>query len=113
MKKVLITLSLIMVIGFASTFVYAGTFVPKTQPVGISTEDREIWFKERMEWKREQIKTALKEGLIGEEEAKIWEEHLKYMEKFHKDNGFMPGCNGVGQGFGYGRKMMRGNRWNR
>lgn len=118
-----------MVIGFVFTFTYAGTFVPKTQPAGISAENRETLFKERMKWKREQIKIALKEGLIGEEEAKKWEEHFSYIDKFHKDNGFVPGCYGLEIGTrhderirhefgkkirsGYGRRAMGVNRWNR
>ena len=54
------------------------------------------------------IKRALEKGLITEEEAKTWEDHFNYMEKFHEENDFMPfGCGGFGRGRGMG--MMRGN----
>lgn len=113
MRKALIVLSILMVVGFVSAFAYAGSWGPATQPASANTEDRGTWFNERMEWKRDQVNTALNEGLIGEEEAETWNEHFQYMEKFHRNNGFMPGCHGVGTGPGYGRRTMRGYRWNK
>ena len=107
MKKSLFVISMILTIGLTSAFVYAET----PEPVGyrafrLSPENREIWFKERAEWQRIQIEGALKEGLITKEEAKIWNEHFTYMEKFHRENGFI-GCHGMG-----GRIMWRhGCRW--
>ncbi len=112
---------MLLVVGLASTFVYAGTLEPATQQTPkVNIGNRETWFKERMKWKKTQINEALKEGLITKEEAKTWNDHFAYMEKFHKENGFMPGCHGLGNRnnqYGYrnglGGGMMRGNRWNR
>ena len=118
MKKTLVVLSMLMVVVFVSAFAYAGAPVPTTQPLKVSVEDREAWFKERLEWKRAQIAEALKEGLITKEEAKTWNDHFASMEKFHKENGFMPSCSGVcnfnngsGNRNGFGRGMARGNKW--
>lgn len=113
MKKTLVILSMIFIIGAASAFTYAETLTPTTQPPRASLEERENCFKERMKLKKNQINEALNEGLITKEEAKIWNDHFSYMEKFHKENGFMPGCNGMGYRNGFGLGKMRGNRWNR
>jgi hypothetical protein len=113
MKKTLVILSIIFVIGAVSAFTYAETLTPTTQSPRASFDERENWFKERIQWKKNQINESLKEGLITKEEAKTWDDHFKYMEKFHNENGFMPGCNGMGCGNGLGLGKMRGNRWNR
>lgn len=113
MKKFLGILSILLVIGLLSTFAFAESSTPKTQPAGVNIEEKEAWFKERMESKKEHIDESVKEGLITKEESKRWNDHFAYMEKFHKENGFMPGCHGVGNGNHHGRhggRMMRGNR---
>lgn len=121
MKKILLTGALVLTLGIGSLVAYADTtktpnIIPGNSNINFSIEDREEWFKERTEYKREQIKKALESGSITEEEAKAWEEHFKYMEEFHIENGFMPGgCGGFGMGrgmgFGRGMGMMRGNSW--
>lgn len=117
MKKSLIFLTLVLVLGLSATFAYA-----QTPTSNINIEEWQEWFKERMDSKREQIKDAVDDGIITEEEANTWEEHFNYMEEFHKENGFMPGgCNGGRfsrnienrQKMGFGVGIMRGNGWNR
>lgn len=85
--------------------------------------DTPEWFKDMMEWKRAQIKQAVKDNVITEEQAKYWEERLEYMEKYHEETGFnFPGgCYGGfrggfgkarnGRGYGFGPGMM-GGYWN-
>lgn len=85
-------------------------------------EEREEWRKERFDMKREELKKAVENEEITQEEAREWEEHFNYMEEFqreHKDNSIFSGkrhgrqMNGQGSGFcgnGMGRGMMRGNR---
>jgi hypothetical protein len=110
MKKLLGIGALVLSLGIGSMLVYADTdkpleFVSPQDSQG-EIQDRENWFKERMGWRKNQVKEALEDGLITEEQSKKWEEHFTYMEKFHSENGFMPGgCHGNG--------MMRGSRWNR
>jgi len=118
MKRLLVLGALILTVGVGSLAVYADTttITPASRPINrsasITVEDRETRFKERTEYKKEQIKKALEEKLITEEEAKQWEEHFTYMEKFHNENGFMQGgCGGNRQGQGRGKGMMRGNRF--
>lgn len=119
MKRLLVLGALILTVGVGSLAVYADTATTssinsRNRNVNISIEDREAWFKERTEYKKEQIKKAIEDKLITEEEAKQWEEHFTYMEKFHNENGFMPGgCGGnrLNEGRGRGRGMMRGNSW--
>ncbi|RKD21545.1 Protein of unknown function [Caminicella sporogenes DSM 14501] len=77
------------------------------------------WFNDMIAWKKEQIKKAVEDKVITEEQAKYWQERLDYMQKFHEENGFnFPGgCFGSGfgrargaKGFGFGRGMM-GRYW--
>lgn len=125
MKRLLVLGALILTVGVGSLAVYADTPIapsvnPRNRSVNVSIEDREAWFKERTALKKEQIKKAVEEKLITEEEAKQWEEHFTYMEEFHNKNGFMPGGCGVNrlnegnrpvEGRGRGRGMMRGNKF--
>lgn len=117
MKKSLIIGAAVLGLGIGSIVSYADTaktpnIIPENKGTNLGIEDREAWFKERSEYKKGQIEDALEKGLITEKEAKAWEEHLDYMEKFHSENGFMPGgCHGNGSGMGRGMGMMRGNRW--
>lgn len=131
MKKSLAVGALVLTLGVGSFVAYADTaktpnIVPENRNPIFSTEDREAWFKEGTEFRKEQIKKALESGIITETEAKTWEEHFKYMDEFHTTNGFVPGgCGGYGFGMGRGRgmgmmggsgfrnSMMRGNSWGR
>ena len=117
MKKSLLIGALVLTLGIGSLAAYADTtktpnIIPGNTNTNFSIEDRETWFKERTEYRKEEIKKALESGLITEAEAKEWEEHFTYMEKFHNENGFMAGgCGGRGFGKGRGMGMMRGNGW--
>lgn len=115
MKKKVIILALILVMAIGSLISYGESIkVPNIVldkgSSRFTSEDRETWVREMFEFRREELKNALERGLITEEEAKIWEEHFDYMEKFHEENNFMPfRCGGFG--FGRGRDMgfMRGH----
>ncbi len=117
MKKSLVVGALVLTLGVGSLAAYADTVktpsvIPSNRNANMTIEDREAWFKERSEFQKEQIKNALESGRISEEEAKEWEDHFTYMEKFHNENGFMAGgCGGRGFGKGRGMGMMRGNGW--
>ena len=127
MKKILLVLALVLVVGLSASFSYAE--VPKVSDTEqttnfgsrIDNEQREAWFQQRTEWKKVQLEKALTDGQITKEEFQVWDDHFKAMEEFHEKNGFMPGAcqggyvwkdeNGLKRGFGH--RMMRGHRWNR
>ncbi|MFZ5969305.1 MAG: hypothetical protein ACOYVK_19275 [Bacillota bacterium] len=73
------------------------------------------WFTEMMKWKKDQVQQALDSKQITEEQAKLFNDRLEAMEKYHAENGFnFPvGCGIGGGGFGrggrgFGGGMMRG-----
>ncbi len=111
MKKLIIALTLILALGAGTMFVFADTAVDEG---GLS------WFKERMEYRREELKEALDEKEITQEEYNTWNEHFNYMEDFHEENGFgiggygFGGCHGrrANGSRGFGGGMMRGLGWN-
>lgn len=111
MKKFLGILSIILVVGLVSTFAFAEKSTPTTEPSDVSIEEKEAWFKERMESKKDRIDEAVKEGRISKEDSQTWSDHFSYMEKFHKENGFMPACNGLGNKNHHGKhgRNMRSN----
>ncbi|NLV77466.1 MAG: hypothetical protein GX023_10930 [Tissierellia bacterium] len=127
MKKILLVLALALVVGLSASFSYAELLkVSDTEQktnLGsrIDNKQREVWFQQRMEWKKAQLEKALTDGQITKEEFQVWNDHFKSMEEFHEKNGFMPGTcqggyvwkdeNGLKRGFGHG--IMRGHRWNR
>lgn len=109
MKKVLFILTLVLMVGFAATFVYAQN--PATTSDSSAEQWRE-WFEEKVNWKKSQVQEAVDNGTITKDEAETWNSHFDYMEEFHSENGFIPGgCHG--DGYGRGPGMMRGYRWNR
>ncbi|CCQ92723.1 conserved exported hypothetical protein [[Clostridium] ultunense Esp] len=122
MKKKLIILSLVLIVGLTASIAYAQ--VPKILPrTNVDYEQWDDWYKERMEWRKSQLNQAVEDKEITEEDAKTWNDHFDYMEEFHREYGPMPGggCfrggygwnNGNGFRNGYGPGMMRGYRWNR
>ena len=125
MKKTLITLSLILVVGLTATIAYAQT--PKivdeqlkvVSEVNAEYDEWKDWHNERMSWKKAQLNQAVKDKEITEEQAKAWNRHFDDMEEFHRENGPMPGGGCYGGGYrwnnrnGYGLGMMRGGRWGR
>ena len=105
MKKIILILSMVLVLGLGTMFVYAETTVDP---------EVEAWRQERMDYKREGLAEAFEKGEITDEEYKTWSDHYDYMDEFHKENGYPNngggfGCHG-GRGFGgnvSGRGMMR------
>lgn len=114
MKRKVFVGVLILVIGVGSLIAYGesnriANVVPGRGITRFTTEDREAWFKEMFQFRKEELKEAIEKGFITEEEAKAWENHFNYMEKFHEENDFMPfGCGGFGLGRGKGMGLMRG-----
>ncbi|NMA49117.1 MAG: hypothetical protein GX947_05030 [Tissierellia bacterium] len=81
--------------------------------IDLIDEDREQWIndrqEERMEYREERIKNALKNGAITQEQATEWREHFAEMDELYEENGYIGGsCHGGLAGKGYGRGMMRG-----
>lgn len=75
------------------------------------------WYQEMKEWRQERVDSALKEGLITEEQAEWHRERWEVMEQYRLENGFEEGygpCHGgvagpgFGGGFGGGRGMIGG-----
>lgn len=99
MKKLVMFLSFILVLGAGTMFAFAET----------SLDNDELnWFRDRMEYRRNDLKDALDEGYITEKEYNTWSEHFNYMEEFHEENGFphgrgFGGCHG---GRSYNRRGM-------
>lgn len=57
------------------------------------------WYNDMMEWRREQVKEAVKNGEITEEDAQYWNEDLDRMEEYHNEYGYGPGMmNGYRRG---------------
>lgn len=114
MKRVLLVLTLVLALGIGTMVVFADSGKPAVGFQGwhyenMTDQEREEWFNERNEYRneyrKENLKEAVKDGRITEAEAKEWEEHFKYMDEFHEENGYIGG--GCGKGNGHG--MMRGN----
>lgn len=108
MKRTLLVLTLILALGIGSIAVFAESnatekCIPIRQSENMTEEAREEWFKEKTEFKKQELKKALENGSITKEEAKEWEEHIKYMEEFHKKNGFFGGR------LGRNNELMRSN----
>lgn len=125
MKKILTAGILAIVIGVGSLMAYADSpiVIPKDTNQNAQIENRDDFYKERQSFRKEKIKRALENKEITEAEAKEWEEHFDYMDEFHNKqrdnnrfmgNGYGRHMNGgfgcVGNGYGMGRGMMRGNR---
>ena len=68
MKKILLVLALVLVVGLSASFSYAE--VPKVSDTEqttnfgsrIDNEQREAWFQQRIEWKKAQLEKALTDG---------------------------------------------------
>lgn len=109
--------------GIALTLIAVFVLVMGTMVYADSKAEVPGWFNDMIAWKKEQIKKAVEDKVITEEQAKYWEERLDYMQKFHEENGFYfpGGCfggfgSGFGRargtrGFGFGPGMM-GGYWN-
>lgn len=78
------------------------------------------WYQEMKEWRQERLDSAIKEGLITQEQAEWQLERWEVMEQYRLENGFAEGigsCRGGVPGTGFrggfgggigGRGMMGG-----
>lgn len=80
--------------------------LPAVYAAGENGSERDDFFDSMFDSMRSWINEAKENGGITEEEAKAWENHFNYMERFHKEYGYGP-CGGFG-GRQYGRGMMNG-----
>lgn len=119
MKRILLILTLVLALGIGTMAVFADsgkydTRIPALNHQNITEQEREQWFNERNEYKdeyrKENLKDALKDGKITESQAKEWEEHYKYEDEFHNNNGYIGGGCGRGNSMMNGKGMMNGNR---
>lgn len=126
MKKIIVVLGLVIILGIGSAFAFAdsGSNLPFRRNFGMMqwnrtdltekeiedlAKDRQEFHERNMEYRREDLKEALENKEITQEEYDSWNEHFNYMDEFHKDNGFFGGCGGRGTGrMGRGMGMMRG-----
>ena len=109
MKKIGILVTTLLIIAIAGTTIgYAAEIETYKTPAD--------FFKSKLEFKRDRLNEAKKEGYITEEKAKVWEKHFDDMEKFHGEHGFFGEDANLGcrrreydkEGFGYGRGFGRG-----
>lgn len=111
MKKIAVALTLILLLSAGTMFVFAETTVD---------EETIQWFSEKMDFRREDLKEALEDKEITQDEYDTWSEHFNYVEEFHEENGFLGGmggsgdCHGAKGAVGRGSRggMMRGYGWN-
>lgn len=129
MKKMLIVLGLILGLGVGSMFAFADsaslpfgrnfdrTPLNRTELTDEQKEQlaqqRKEFQEKKMEYRKEELKKALDNKEITQEQYNTWLEHFNYMEEFHKENGFLNiggfgrGCHGGARGFN-GGAMMKG-----
>lgn len=114
MKKIILVLSLVLVLGLGTMFAYATETPVGTTAVTAEEKEANEWFEERMEYRRDQLKEALVTNEITQVQYDAWLENIKQMEEFHEENGFIngggfgAGCNGAGRGANGFGGMMRG-----
>lgn len=120
MKKISIILGLVLVLTIGTIVAYADNGISGIRSfgrysTGFSEESMEELLKERAEFRKERLNKALEDGTISESEVKEWEDHFKYMDEFHEENGYLHGGRGCGGNYennhiGHGM-MMRGHRY--
>ena len=113
-KGILIILTLILVLSATTAFVYGATPSINENGSESTLDNRWEWARERMGHRRVRVREALEDGQITEDEAKAWDDHIDDMEKFHRENSFLPGCGGHRRMHGrhHGRGHRRGFRGN-
>ena len=124
MKKILIVLSMVLTLAIGTAAAYADNNFPQMNfqwrnRGNLSFESREDFLQERANFRKDEIDRALEDGRITESQAKEWEDHFKYMDEFHNENGYLNGDRPYGRGchgsfepgnMGH-RRMMRGYRY--
>ena len=126
MKKTIIIAVLILALGIGSAIAYADS--GSTMPFGRNfgrmpwsdsnltekevdelIKERQKFHEENMEYRKEDLKKALENGEMTQKQYDSWLEHFTYMDEFHQENAFRPGCSGRGMGrAGRGMGMMSG-----
>lgn len=118
MKKLIIVIGLILVLVVGSAIAYAesNTQLPfgmhfnrrnigntqlSEEQIKELAKDRDKFFEENKEYRKEELKKALDNGEITQKQYDAYLDHFNYMEDFHKENGYLGNCHG-------GRGMMRG-----
>lgn len=69
------------------------------------------WFKGMIDWRKDRVENAVKDGVITQEQADQYIEHIEDMEEYHEENGFQEEGTygpGMGAGKGFGRSQGRG-----
>lgn len=117
MKKISIILGLVLVLSIGTVVAYADAGVLGSRFYGrhstnLSQESIDELLKEGANFREERLDEALKDGTISEAKAKEWEEHFKYMDEFHEENGYLHaeyGCGGGYRNNGMGHHRSKGN----
>ena len=124
MKKLLGVAALVLTVGIGSLVVNADSpmapnIMPAQRNTNFTLEERNDWHNERHSYRKDELKKALENGQINQEEYKKWQEHFDYMEEFHNknidnENNFMGrgfgGCGSSGHRSRGGMGMKRGYR---
>ena len=119
MKKASIILGLILTLTMGTIVAYADNGISGMRFLGKYNADSKIesmeeLLEERTELRKERINRALEDGTITESQAKEWEEHFKFMDEFHEENGYYHGGRGCGRSYRNSQRshgMMRGHRF--
>lgn len=59
-----------------------------------SAKEAPQWYKDMIEWRKEQVNEAVINGEITEEDAKYWNEEIDRMEEHHNEYGYGQGMMG-------------------
>lgn len=76
-------------------------------PVFADANELPDWFNDMMEWRKAQVQESVDEGLITQDQADAWLDHIEDMEEFHEVVGF-PGPGGC-HGGGFGGRSFGGH----
>jgi competence protein ComGC len=104
MKKIIAVVLLVLVAGLVAVPAFAAS--TDSQSDNSWLEQRMNWLEQRMNWKKANVDQMVENGVITEEQGKVWKEHFDQVYQFHQQNGFL--CPGGGPGWGAGR-MGGGN----
>ena len=80
MKKALLVLTLVLIIGVTATFAYAQVSSPES---GINYVAWKDWFKRENGMEEDLKLIEHKMRFNYKDEAELWNKHLDYMERFH------------------------------
>lgn len=109
MKKTIIGLSLILVVGLFSALTYADRpVVNQAVNMDYRSEDSQEFRQDRLQHKKDNLKKMLDEGFITESIAKDWEEHYTHENEFHGKRVYLNDhcVDGSNRGMGMRRNHM-------